>query len=171
MKSLILGGARSGKSRHAQTLAEATAMPVHFIATATAQDAEMQTRIARHRAERPVHWHTHEEPRHLAAVLQTHARAEHCLIVDCLSLWLSNLLVDEACLQREKDALLKVLPTLPGRIILVSNETGLGVVPLGALTRRFVDESGWLHQTLASHCDEVIMTVAGLPLHLKGSNT
>lgn len=171
MKILILGGARSGKSRLAQTLAGDSGLQVCYVATAGAGDAEMHERIARHRQDRPAHWQTLETPLHLAAALRTQAAADRCLLVDCLTLWLSNLLHEgEACLQQERDALLDVLPRLPGRIILVSNETGLGVVPLGALTRRYVDEAGGLHQRLAALCDRVLLSIAGLPLALKGSS-
>jgi len=168
--TLVLGGARSGKTRYAETLAQASGLAVTVVATATAQDAEMRARIARHRAERPSQWRTIEEPLRLAACLRAQAAADRCLLVDCLTLWLSNLLCleDEGALARERDALLDTLPALPGRLILVSNETGLGVVPLGALTRHYVDEAGRLHQALAVRCARVVMTIAGLPLTLKG---
>ncbi len=170
MKELILGGMRSGKSRLAEQHAQATGLPVTYIATATAQDDEMRTRIAHHQASRPQHWQLAEEPIALAATLQRHAAKDRCLLVDCLTLWLTNLLCleDEARLRQETAALLEVLPALPGQLILVSNETGMGVVPLGELTRRYCDEAGRLHQAVAEHCDQVIMTVAGLPLILKG---
>ncbi|MEW5904661.1 MAG: bifunctional adenosylcobinamide kinase/adenosylcobinamide-phosphate guanylyltransferase [Pseudomonadota bacterium] len=170
MKQLILGGVRSGKSRLAEQRAQASALPVTYIATATAQDEEMRARIAHHQAQRPQHWQLVEEPLALAATLQRHAAAERCLLVDCLTLWLTNLLCleDEARLRQEIDALLAVLPDLPGQLILVSNETGMGVVPLGELTRRYCDEAGRLHQAVAARCEQVTMTVAGLPLILKG---
>jgi adenosylcobinamide kinase/adenosylcobinamide-phosphate guanylyltransferase len=111
-----------------------------------------------------------EEPLALAAALQRHAADNRCLLVDCLTLWLTNLLCveEEQRLQTEVAALIKILPTLPGHLILVSNETGMGVVPLGELTRRYCDEAGRLHQALAATCNHVILTVAGLPLTLKG---
>ncbi len=170
MKELILGGVRSGKSRLAESHAQATGLDVIYVATATAQDDEMRARIAHHQAQRPGHWQLVEEPLALAAALQRNAAPNNCALVDCLTLWLTNLLCleDEARLRREIGALLEVLPELPGQIILVSNETGMGVVPLGELTRRYCDEAGWLHQALAQQCDKVILTVAGLPLHLKG---
>lgn len=170
MKQLILGGVRSGKSRLAEQHALATGLPVSYIATATAEDEEMQARIAHHQAQRPDHWLLVEEPRALATALQRHAAANHCLLVDCLTLWLTNLLCaqDESRLQTEVSAFLKILPSLPGHIILVSNETGMGVVPMGELTRRYCDEAGRLHQAVAQSCESVILTVAGLPLHLKG---
>ncbi|HXU93462.1 MAG TPA: bifunctional adenosylcobinamide kinase/adenosylcobinamide-phosphate guanylyltransferase [Gallionella sp.] len=170
MKELILGGVRSGKSRLAEEHAQATTLPVTYIATATAQDDEMRQRIAHHQAQRPDHWQLVEEPVALAAALQRHAAEDRCLLVDCLTLWLTNLLCldDEPRLRREIDALLDALPKLPGTVILVSNETGMGVVPLGELTRRYCDEAGRLHQAVAARCDKVILTVAGLPLVVKG---
>lgn len=170
MRSLILGGARSGKSALAERLAAGSGQPVVYLATAQAHDEEMAERIAHHRAQRPAHWRLVEEPLALAAALQRHAAADRCLLVDCLTLWLSNLLGadDEDALAREREALLAALPTLPGRLLLVSNEVGLGVVPMGALSRRFVDEAGRLHQALAAQCDNVYFVAAGLPLALKG---
>lgn len=169
MKTLILGGVRSGKSRLAEQQAHATQLPVTCIATATAHDAEMQARIAHHQQQRPAHWQLVEEPLALADALQHAASANTCIIVDCLTLWLTNLLCanDEARMQREIAALLHTLPALPGEIILVSNETGMGVVPLGELTRHYCDETGRLHQALAALCDHLTLTVAGLPLKLK----
>ena len=170
MLELILGGARSGKSRLAEKLASQSGMAVTYIATSQALDGEMNARIEHHRERRPEHWGLIEEPLALANVLREQAAADTCLLVDCLTLWLTNLLMldDEACLQHEREALLECLAALPGRIILVSNETGLGVVPLGELTRRYVDEAGWLHQALAERCQRVVFSVAGLPMVLKG---
>ena len=170
MHELILGGARSGKSRLAEKLAGESGLAVTYIATSQALDGEMSARIALHRARRPAHWTLVEEPLALARVLGEQAGEGRCLLVDCLTLWLSNLLIldDPARLEAEREALLECLAGLPGRIILVSNETGLGVVPLGELTRRYVDAAGWLHQALAERCERVLFTVAGLPLVLKG---
>ncbi|WP_439888061.1 bifunctional adenosylcobinamide kinase/adenosylcobinamide-phosphate guanylyltransferase [Pseudomonas sp. MBLB4123] len=170
MIDLILGGARSGKSRLAERLAAESGLAVTYIATSQALDGEMSARIAQHRARRPAHWTLVEEPLALARVLGEQAGEGRCLLVDCLTLWLSNLLMldDPARLEAERDALLECLTGLPGRIILVSNETGLGVVPLGELTRRYVDAAGWLHQALAERCERVLFCVAGLPLVLKG---
>ena len=130
----------------------------------------MSARIAQHQVRRPAGWALVEEPVELARVLREQAGEGRCLLVDCLTLWLTNLLMldDEARLQAERAALLECLAGLQGRIILVSNETGLGVVPLGELTRRYVDEAGWLHQALAERSQRVIFTVAGLPMILKG---
>jgi len=171
MHQLILGGARSGKSRLAETLAVDTALPVIYVATSQPQDGEMNARVALHRQRRPAHWGLIEEPIELARVLREHAAADRCLLVDCLTLWLTNLLMleDPQRLALERDQLLETLATLPGEIIFVSNETGLGVVPLGELTRRYVDEAGWLHQALAERCQRVVLTGAGLPLTLKGT--
>jgi adenosylcobinamide kinase/adenosylcobinamide-phosphate guanylyltransferase len=171
MRSLILGGARSGKSALAERLAMASRQDVVYIATAQANDEEMAARIAHHRTSRPAHWQSVEEPLALAATLHRHARAERCLLVDCLTLWLSNLLGqdDESRFVQERDALLEVLPTLEGQLLLVSNEVGLGIVPMGAQTRHFVDEAGRLHQALAERCERVLFVAAGLPLVLKGN--
>jgi adenosylcobinamide kinase/adenosylcobinamide-phosphate guanylyltransferase len=170
MRELILGGVRSGKSRLAEQHARNSGLPVTYIATATSEDAEMRARIAHHQAQRPGHWQLVEEQHALAAALQHHALANHCVLVDCLTLWLTNLLCmqDESRLQTEVQSLLEILPALPGHIILVSNETGMGIVPLGELTRRYCDEAGRLHQALAQSCERVTLTIAGLPLHLKG---
>ncbi|MBW8337800.1 bifunctional adenosylcobinamide kinase/adenosylcobinamide-phosphate guanylyltransferase [Stutzerimonas stutzeri] len=171
MLELILGGARSGKSRFAERLAAESGLAVTYIATSQALDGEMTERIAHHRERRPVQWSLVEEPLQLARVLREQAAPQRCLLVDCLTLWLTNLLMleDAARLAEARDALLECLPELPGRIILVSNETGLGVVPLGELTRRYVDEAGWLHQAVADRAQRVTFMVAGLPMTLKGA--
>lgn len=168
--TLILGGARSGKSRFAQSLAERRALPVVYIATATAgDDAEMRERIARHRAERPAEWLTVEEPVRLAGALQQ-VDAGQCVIVDCLTLWLTNLLLhDETARCEQEIALLyDALPDIRSDVLLVSNEVGLGVVPATPLSRRFCDTAGTLHQHLAAMCDNVVLMVAGIPQYLRG---
>jgi adenosylcobinamide kinase/adenosylcobinamide-phosphate guanylyltransferase len=171
MMTLILGGARSGKSALAERLADQSGREVVYLATAQARDGEMAERIAHHRARRPATWACVEEPLALADALQAHARADRCVLVDCLTLWLSNLLGDEDAgrFERERVSLLALLPAFPGELLLVSNEVGLGVVPMGALSRRFVDEAGRLHQALAAHCERVLFVAAGLPLALKGT--
>ncbi|AMB78682.1 MULTISPECIES: bifunctional adenosylcobinamide kinase/adenosylcobinamide-phosphate guanylyltransferase [Pseudomonas] len=171
MLQLILGGARSGKSRLAEKLAAGSGLAVTYIATSQPLDGEMNERVRHHRERRPGHWALVEEPVELARVLRDNARADSFLLVDCLTLWLTNLLLleDPQRLSAERDALLECLAELPGEIVLVSNETGMGVVPLGELTRRYVDEAGWLHQALAERCQRVVLTVAGLPLTLKGT--
>lgn len=169
MLEVILGGARSGKSRFAERLAADSGLAVTYIATSQALDGEMTSRIAHHRERRPAHWALVEEPLQLARVLREQAAVNRCLLVDCLTLWLTNLLMldDAMRLAEERDALLECLDGLPGRILLVSNETGLGVVPLGELTRRYVDEAGWLHQAVAERAQRVTFMVAGLPMTLK----
>jgi adenosylcobinamide kinase/adenosylcobinamide-phosphate guanylyltransferase len=170
-KTLILGGVRSGKTRLAQRLAGASGLAVTYLATATPGDEEMAARIAAHRAQRPVGWGLIEEPLALAGALRAEATQGRCILVECLTLWLTNLLTAPVPgrLARERAALLATLPDLPGELILVANETNLGVIPLGALSRRFCDEAGALHQDLAGVCDRVVLTVAGLPLVLKGT--
>ena len=170
MLTLILGGARSGKSRLALQRAEAIAQPVCFIATAQAHDAEMADRIAHHQAERPAHWGTVEAPLDLAGAIRT--APSGVVVVDCLTLWLTNWLCqpEPNGFAAARAALLAALEARHSdEIILVSNETGLGIIPLGALTRRFVDEAGWLNQDIARIADEVIFVAAGLPLTLKGT--
>lgn len=169
MRELILGGARSGKSALAEQRAQATGLEVVYIATAEAGDAEMRERISHHRARRPDHWLCIEEPLQLAATLQQQAAPHRCLLVDCLTLWLSNLLAaGDEVFAAQRAALLATLEQLPGTIIFVSNEVGLGIVPLGELTRRFCDESGRLHQAVAVGCERVTFVTAGLPMTLKG---
>ncbi len=172
MKTLILGGVRSGKSRLAQQYAEDSGLAVTYIATATAEDKSMRQRIEHHRTQRPAEWSLIEEPCSLAKTLRQQAREDHFLVVDCLTLWLTNLLLldDDSRLEQERQALLQCLPTLPGEIVLVTNETGLGVIPMGELSRKFCDEAGLVHQQVARVCDRVVLTIAGLPHFLKGNN-
>ncbi|MGN5724566.1 bifunctional adenosylcobinamide kinase/adenosylcobinamide-phosphate guanylyltransferase [Acinetobacter calcoaceticus] len=170
MFQLILGGARSGKSRLAEQTAISTQLPVTYVATAQALDPEMQSRIAHHQNQRPAHWSLIEEPLFLANALKKIDQPNQIILVDCLTLWLTNLLLldDQSVQQLECEQLLKVLPTLESEVILVSNETGLGVVPLGEISRRFVDEAGRLHQALGQIADKVVFCVAGFPMILKG---
>jgi len=170
MRELILGGVRSGKSRLAEQHAKDCGLSVVYVATAQIRDAEMQQRIEHHRTRRPNDWRLVEAGQNLAEVLQHEARADHCVLVDCLTLWLTQLLcdTDASSMQREVSTLLEILPNLPGEIILVSNETNMGIVPLGELSRRYCDEAGRLHQQLGVICERVILNVAGLPLLVKG---
>jgi adenosylcobinamide kinase/adenosylcobinamide-phosphate guanylyltransferase len=180
----ILGGQKSGKSRRAETLALQWlgASPDHvalLIATALPGDAEMGERIARHqrdRAERVAGLQTLEVPVDLATALQQHSTPQTLLVVDCLTLWLTNLLMpahgaahSEADTLAAVDALLLALQQAPGPVVLVGNEIGLGVIPLGREVRGFVDTLGRLNQSVASACDRVVFMAAGLPLPLKGS--
>ncbi|OGS90432.1 MAG: bifunctional adenosylcobinamide kinase/adenosylcobinamide-phosphate guanylyltransferase [Gallionellales bacterium GWA2_60_18] len=172
MKELILGGVRSGKSRLAEQRANDSGLEVVYIATAQVRDEEMQRRVAEHQARRPGDWRSVEAGQNLAVVLQREAKAERCVLVDCLTLWLTQLLcdADETVLRREVDALLEALLALPGHIVMVGNETNMGVVPMGELSRRYCDEAGRLHQRIAALCDRVTLTVAGLPLVVKSSS-
>lgn len=171
--TLILGGARSGKSGYGMRLAEASGLEPVYVATAQARgDAEMAERIRRHQQERSARWRLVEEPFRLGGALAEQAAPGRFLLVDCLTLWLTNLLLADGgsgLFEREKAALLAALRRSPGPVALVGNETGLGVIPLGAETRRFVDENGRLHQELAAICQRVTLVVAGLPMELKGA--
>jgi len=170
MKTLILGGVRSGKSRLAERLALASGLRVVYVATATAGDEEMRRRIDAHRGHRPADWTLVEEPLALGRTLSNLAEPGRCLLVDCVTLWLTNLIThgDTSLFERERKALLESLPGLAGEMILVTNEVNMGVVPLGEISRRYCDEAGALHQVLAANCDRVVFTVAGLPQVIKG---
>ncbi len=177
---LILGGARSGKSRAAEQRAAAGGLEVTVIVTATGGDAEMRERIAVHRAARPAAWRTLEAPVDLVTALTTEARVDRVIIVDCLTMWLSNLMFAAGEPRAETKAftppaelaglvagLVETLPALPGRILLVSNEIGLGVAPKGAVSRFFGDTPGRLNQSVAAAATRVTLMVAGLPVEIK----
>ncbi|MGI2259250.1 bifunctional adenosylcobinamide kinase/adenosylcobinamide-phosphate guanylyltransferase [Shewanella sp. GXUN23E] len=187
MIHLILGGARSGKSRFAEHCAAqfaAKGYECHYLATAQALDEEMRLRIDRHRQDRlgsGLQWQTHEVGTQLRAALDRLAAPGTLLLVDCLTLWLTGLLCRDTQAyheqtesqmqsgsQRETEQLVELLTGLPGEILLVSNEVGSGIVPLGSLSRQFVDDAGRLNQSLAAIADRVTLVVAGLPLALKG---
>jgi len=165
--TLVLGGARSGKSRHAETLIEAAAPAALYLATAQALDGEMAERIRRHRARRGARWTTREEPLDLAAALGEAARPERPVLVDCLTLWLANLLLAGRDVDEATAALLDALPRLGGRVVFVANEVGLGIVPDNALARAFRDHAGRLNQAVAAQAQRVVFLAAGLPLTLK----
>lgn len=173
MIELVLGGARSGKSRYAEQQAIASGLPVCYLATAEARDDEMQVRIEHHRQRRPAHWRTLEEPIRLADMIRQHAVPGYCLLIDCLTLWLSNVLFDKQgelqadVFKHERTALLDALSHCTGHVIMVSNEVGLGVVAADPMTRRFVDEAGFLHQAVAQLSNKVVLVSAGLPQRLK----
>ena len=181
MIEFIIGGARSGKSLLAEHRAAASGLAVTYVATARAEDAEMARRVAHHRARRPAAWGAVEAPLELAAALRQQAAPQRCLIVDCLTLWLSNLFFagraaaqaeageapDCSLLVGQVHDLLGTLPTLPGRILLVSNEVGWGIVPMHPVSRLFADEQGRLNQQVAAVSDRVTLVAAGLPLELK----
>ncbi len=164
--TFVLGGARSGKSRYAEALVTRLPPPWIYIATAQAFDDEMRARIADHRDRRAAGWRTVEAPLELAAALRDAGDAP--VLVDCLTLWLSNLLLGDADLEAAMGALDAVLDR-PAPTVLVSNEVGLGIVPANALARRFRDQAGRLHQRLAARAGRVVFMVAGLPLFAKGA--
>jgi adenosylcobinamide kinase/adenosylcobinamide-phosphate guanylyltransferase len=165
--TLVLGGARSGKSRHAEALVASQPGPCIYLATAQAGDAEMAARIADHRARRGARWTTVEEPLDLIVALGQACGPDRAVLVDCLTLWLSNLLGAGRDVAAECEGLLAALPEFKGPVVLVSNEVGQGVVPEGALARAFVDHAGRLHQDLAAAAQRVIFMTAGLPQELK----
>jgi adenosylcobinamide kinase / adenosylcobinamide-phosphate guanylyltransferase len=171
---LILGGARSGKSAYAEKMALQSKQPVTYIATAQVYDNEFAARVAHHKKRRPPHWGLVEAPFNLAKTLLENDAPETCLIVDCLTLWIAQCICPECDKpehlnwQAEKDALLNALPNLQATVLLVSNEVGMGIVPLGEINRQFQDEQGRLNQAVASVADAVTFVAAGLPLKLKG---
>jgi len=173
MQHLILGGARSGKSSYAEQYAERSKKEVIYIATGTAGDDEMRLRIATHKENRPRYWVTVEEPIALADVLAEYNSERYFLLVDCLTLWLSNILFDsegvyqEDVFLQQKQALLSQMGVLETDIALVSNQVGLGITPMDPMSRRFVDEAGFLHQRLAQQCSHVTLVTAGLAQALK----
>lgn len=176
MIELILGGVKSGKSKLAEQHAINTDQDVVYIATAMkafngVSDQALLDRIQKHKLQRPDHWLLIEEPLSLSSTLADHAAENKTLLIDCLTLWITNLLLnnDASLLKNETDKLIRTLPQLKGHIIFVSNETNMGVIPESKLARQFCDEAGILHQQLASLSDRVILTVAGLPHLLKGT--
>jgi len=166
--TLILGGARSGKSRYAERLVEGVALSGIYCATAEARDAEMAERIAAHRARRGAFWRTIETPLALPCAMAAEAAPARPVLVDCLTLWLSNLLLAGHQPDEGASALCGALRAAPGPVVLVSNEVGMGLVPETPLGRRFRDAAGWLNQEVATLADRVIFVAAGLPLALKG---
>lgn len=162
--TLVLGGARSGKSTYAEGLIEAAPAPWLYLATAQAFDDEMRARIALHRERRSADWATRDAPIDLAEAV---AAARGPVLVDCLTLWMTNLILSEADIPRAVDGLLDACAGASGPLVLVGNEVGLGIVPDNALARRFRDEAGRLHQRLAAQAERVIFMVAGLPMTVK----
>ena len=162
--TLVLGGARSGKSLHAERLIEACPAPWLYLATAQAWDDEMRERVALHRSRRSADWITRDVPIDLAEAV---AAATGPVLVDCLTLWLTNLILSEADIEAASAALIEACGRAPGPVVLVGNEVGLGIVPDNALARRFRDAAGRLHQRLAARADHVVFMVAGLPMIVK----
>lgn len=168
MKYFVLGGARSGKSHHAQRLAQSLGTNLVYMATAEAGDEEMSQRIARHIADRDETWNTVEAPIDLRAAIDSTCRGDVVVLVDCLTLWLSNILLAEMDVPQEIDRLVQAIASVDSNLVLVSNEVGLGLVPGNALGRQFRDEQGRLNRQIASVCDKVEFIAAGLPILLKG---
>ncbi|EAT11499.1 bifunctional adenosylcobinamide kinase/adenosylcobinamide-phosphate guanylyltransferase [Bermanella marisrubri] len=165
---LVLGGARSGKSAYSEQLALGSKDTLHYIATAQAFDDEMQTRIQRHQADRSARFHTLEEPIELSRRISELSVPGHTIVVDCLTLWMSNLLMCEPeNMATRSQTLIDALKSSKGRVILVSNEISMGVIPLGESNRRFVDELGRLHQGIAREAQHVTLMVAGIPSVIK----
>lgn len=166
---LILGGARSGKSRYAEALAHKTGKPKLYLATSEHTDAEMSARIARHQADRSeAGWQTREEPLDIVPIITDAAYANHVILVDCLTLWLGNLMHYEKNHDAYIAALREALTTTTAEIILVSNEVGLGIVPESKLARDFRDAAGLLHQRIGEVAQVIILMVAGYPMRVKG---
>ncbi len=165
--SLVLGGANSGKSAFAETLVTATGRPRVYVATAQAYDFEMETKIARHRAQRGPDWRTVEEPLDMAAALATMTAGE-IVLIDCASLWLTNHLLAEHDLDAAVDDICTAVSACPAPVVVVSNEVGLGIVPDNVLSRQFRTAQGGLNQRIAAQAGLVVMVIAGLPLVLKG---
>jgi adenosylcobinamide kinase/adenosylcobinamide-phosphate guanylyltransferase len=168
--TLVLGGARSGKSRYAEALVTAAAEAGTYIATAEPGDGEMAARITHHRARRGDFWRTIEVPLDLPQAILAHAGPVRPILVDCLTLWLSNLLGAGRVVEHEAEALCGALRDVTGPVVLVANEVGLGLVPDTALGRRFRDEAGRLNQEVAALADRVVFIAASLPLVLKGNS-
>ena len=167
-KNLVLGGAASGKSLHAEKLALATGRPKLYVATASSGDEEMAARIARHVARRDASWHMREEPLEIAQILLDPRWKFHVILIDCLTLWLSHVMGDPAQdVQQRSTQLCEAVKESEATLIMVSNEIGLGGVPMHPVTRRFCDEAGKLHQQIAEQCDTVTFVAAGLPMMLK----
>ena len=162
---LVLGGTRSGKSQHAERIVSAFPPPFHYLATGRAWDDEMRERVAVHRARRDSRWRTIEVPVLLADALDE--AGERPVLVDCLTLWLTNLLLEEHDIEAAVSGLMAALARRRAPTVLVGSEVGMGIVPENALARRFRDEAGLLHQRIAAVADEVVLVVAGLPLVVK----
>ncbi len=165
---LVLGGARSGKSSYAEKMAQSSGLQPLYLATGRAFDGEMENRIAIHRDRRGSDWQTVEEPLDLVSALTLHVAVDRFVLVDCLTLWLTNLMMAERDVAAETAGLVAMLPNLAGPVVFVSNEVGFGIVPENRMAREFRDHAGFLHQAVAAVADEVYLIAAGLPLKMKG---
>ena len=168
--TLVLGGARSGKSAYAEKLAAQTMQKVVYVATAKVRDKAIEERVTLHQQSRPSEWLTVECPLDLGAVLQEHASKGNTVLVDCLTMWVTNMLCEEdskKVLAEQKQSFFESLGTVKGNVVFVSNEVGMGIIPMGEITRDYVDIAGRLHQDIATLADKVLLIVAGLPMVLK----
>ena len=171
--TLVLGGARSGKSAYAEALAKKSSQRVVYIATAQIRDDAVAKRVSLHQQSRPVEWLTVESPVELGAALEEYAVKGTTVLVDCLTMWVTNLLCEEdsiAMMAMQQPLFFSALNNLKGDVILVSNEVGMGIIPMGELTRDYVDIAGRLHQDIAVIAGHVVLVVAGLPMVLKGQS-
>ena len=180
-RTFLLGAARSGKSAHAEKIAEGSGKEVVYLATAQAHDREMEVRIAHHRRQRNPSWQTVETPIYLGDAISQWNGPDRVLIVDCLTVWISNLLFVEqrdypevgvidppACFAEQREAFVRSLGQVQGDIVIVSNEVGMGIIPQGAVSRWFVDEAGRMNQAVAAKCERVLWVAAGLAMSMKG---
>jgi adenosylcobinamide kinase/adenosylcobinamide-phosphate guanylyltransferase len=165
---LVLGGARSGKSTFAEKLVTTSGLDMHYVATGRAWDGEMQARIAEHQHRRGADWQTHEEPLEVAACLKAIDASDRVVLIDCLTLWITNLMMADRDMAAEFQKLAEWLPQARARLVFVSNEVGLGIVPENRMARDFRDHAGRLHQLVAEKSAEVYFIAAGLPLKMKG---
>lgn len=168
--TLVLGGARSGKSAYAENMAKQTNQTVVYIATAQLRDEAIERRVSLHQQSRPAQWLTVECPLELGAAIEQYAVDGTTVLVDCLTMWITNMLCEEnakAKLDSQQQLFFSALSKVKGNVIFVSNEVGMGIIPMGELTRDYVDIAGRLHQDIASRADSVVLVVAGLPLILK----
>jgi adenosylcobinamide kinase/adenosylcobinamide-phosphate guanylyltransferase len=164
----VLGGARSGKSGFAEKMAFDSGLDRHYVATGRPFDDEMRLRITQHQADRGEGWTTHETTVDLAPLLAQIDRPSRVILVDCLTLWVTNLMMEEMNIEQATDAIVKSLSSCSAKLVLVSNEVGMGIVPDNRMAREFRDHAGRLHQRIAAEADEVIFMAAGLPLKMKG---
>lgn len=166
--TLVLGGARSGKSGFAEQLVSDSGLEAVYVATGRSFDTEMEDRIRHHRERRGAQWRTIEEPLALTETLQEQGREGRAMLVDCLTLWVTNLMMDNRDVDAEASRLAHALSEIGGAVVLVSNEVGMGIVPDNAMARQFRDHAGRLHQLVAEKAQDVYLMAAGLPLKMKG---
>ncbi|MCR9135420.1 MAG: bifunctional adenosylcobinamide kinase/adenosylcobinamide-phosphate guanylyltransferase [Alphaproteobacteria bacterium] len=166
--TLVLGGARSGKSRFAEERMEKSGRSLLYVATGRPFDEEMKVRVDQHKARRGCKWQTIEEPVELTRTLSEEAAEDRAILIDCLTLWVTNLMLEDRDVRAESDTLAASIGSLPGLLVFVSNEVGLGIVPDNPMARAFRDHAGHLHQKIAEQADSVFFIAAGLPMTMKG---